>query len=99
MKPKIKILFLVILLCSFFLSTKNNNKNLKLRLKVRVTSLLEVNFRKAQLFFLKELGFYPVYSMKQPVLKMLNLKITAIILEGIVLKKKLLMKLKNLKCI
>jgi hypothetical protein len=29
--------------------------------------------------------------------KMLNLKITAIILEGIVLKKKLLMKLKEFK--
>jgi hypothetical protein len=68
-----------------------------LRLKVRA-SLLE-NFRKAQLFFLeRNWDSTLVYSMKQLSFnpKMLNLKITAIILEGIVLKEKLLMKLKRI---
>jgi hypothetical protein len=53
MKPKIKILFLVILLgaSSFLSQQKNNNKNLKEIKRKKVTSLLEVNFRKKQLFF------------------------------------------------
>jgi hypothetical protein len=88
MKPKIKILFCdTIALPLFFSQQKNNNKNLKLRLKVRVTSLLEKLI--STIVFLENWDSTLVYSMKQLSFnqKMLNLKITAIILEGIVLKK------------
>jgi hypothetical protein len=73
MKPKIKILFLVILLCSFFLSTKNNNKNLKLRLKVRWQVYWKLIFVKHNCFFWKNWVlpsiFYETTSFKDAELK------------------------------
>jgi signal transduction histidine kinase len=70
MKPKIKILFLVILLgASSFLFSQQNNNNKKFEIEIKSKSDKssgEVNFRKAQLFFLeRNWDSTLVYSMKQ----------------------------------